>query len=117
MDRDAVLGRFGRLNVWSRGGQRAPHKPLLVLYALGRWARGDRAEVSFAEVARDLTALLKEFGPPRRVSLMFGGSESKMLKASCNATPLPKQSFGGLRNKVATHSPMKSCDQRTGDVP
>jgi HNH endonuclease len=34
-------GQFDRLNVWSRGGQRAPHKPLLVLYALGRWARAD----------------------------------------------------------------------------
>jgi putative restriction endonuclease len=66
MGREAVLGRFGRLNVWSRGGQRAPHKPLLVLYALGRWARGERADVPFAEVDRDLTALLKEFGPSRR---------------------------------------------------
>jgi putative restriction endonuclease len=33
---DSILERFNRLNVWSRGGQRAPHKLLLVLYALGR---------------------------------------------------------------------------------
>jgi CPA1 family monovalent cation:H+ antiporter len=40
MTRDSVLHRFDKLGVWSRGDQRAPHKPLLVLYALGRWSRG-----------------------------------------------------------------------------
>jgi putative restriction endonuclease len=53
------------LNVWKQGDQRAPHKPLLVLYALGRWQRG-RPEVSFAEVEPELTSLLQEFGPPRK---------------------------------------------------
>src|SRR5215831_5086356 len=61
-----VLNRFDKLNVWSRGDQRAPHKPLLVLYALGRWCRGDTSAVPFREAEHDLTALLKEFGPPRR---------------------------------------------------
>src|SRR5262245_50527103 len=64
--RAEVLERFDRLNVWKRGGQRAPHKPLLVLYALGQWQRGDRADLPFREVDRDLTDLLKEFGPPRQ---------------------------------------------------
>jgi putative restriction endonuclease len=63
---DSVLEQFERLNVWSRGSQRAPHKPLLVLYALGRWSRGERGEIPFRDVDRDLTALLKEFGPPRQ---------------------------------------------------
>jgi hypothetical protein len=31
----AHLKRFDRLNVWTQGDQRAPHKPLLVLSALG----------------------------------------------------------------------------------
>jgi putative restriction endonuclease len=66
MDRAAILQQFDRLNVWSRGGQRAPHKPLLVLYALGRWARAERGDIPFREVDRDLTPLLKEFGPPRQ---------------------------------------------------
>ncbi|HEV3311198.1 MAG TPA: hypothetical protein VG815_11845 [Chloroflexota bacterium] len=66
MSGESALGRFDRLNVWSRGGQRAPHKPLLVQYALGRWARGERGDISYREVDRDLTALLKEFGPPRQ---------------------------------------------------
>jgi putative restriction endonuclease len=61
---DAVSG-FARLRVWERAGVRAPHKPLLVLYALGRWANGEKA-VPFAEAAAPLRALLAEFGPPRR---------------------------------------------------
>jgi putative restriction endonuclease len=66
VSRTAILDPFDKLNVWSRGDQRAPHKPLLVLYALGRWSRGQTADIAFAEVDRDLTPLLKEFGPPRR---------------------------------------------------
>ena len=66
MGREGITDSFERLNVWSRGGQRAPHKPLLVLYALGRWSRGDTGAIPFRDVDRDLTALLKEFGPPRQ---------------------------------------------------
>ena len=62
---DAILTRFDQLNTWKQGDQRAPHKPLLVLYALGRWQQG-KAEVTFKEAEPDLTALLREFGPPRK---------------------------------------------------
>src|SRR4051795_1097161 len=65
MNSDAILGRFDDLAVWKQGDQRAPHKPLLVLYALGRWQRG-LADVTFSEAEPDLTALLREFGPPRK---------------------------------------------------
>jgi putative restriction endonuclease len=64
--RDEVLEAFDRLAVWRRGDQRAPHKPLLVLYALGRLARGDTDAVPFREVDGDLTGLLREFGPSRQ---------------------------------------------------
>jgi putative restriction endonuclease len=63
---NVILRQFDQLGTWSRGDQRAPHKPLLVLYALGRWARGDRDEIPFKDLDRDLTELLKEFGPPRK---------------------------------------------------
>src|SRR5262249_44606488 len=66
MPREPPLTRFDGLNVWSRGDQRAPHKPLLVLYALGRWCRGEQTDIPFAEAEPVLTELLKEFGPPRR---------------------------------------------------
>jgi putative restriction endonuclease len=66
VDRAAVLKLFDDLTVWSSGDQRAPHKPLLILYALGRYRPGEPSEIPFAEVSRDLTELLKEFGPSRK---------------------------------------------------
>ena len=65
MNNDAILARFDDLGIWKQGDQRAPHKPLLVLYALGRWQAGQR-EVGFRQTETDLTALLREFGPSRR---------------------------------------------------
>lgn len=56
------------LNQWKRGGERAPHKPLLLLYALGRLQRTGSASVLFSEAEPDLRHLLEEFGPPRNTS-------------------------------------------------
>lgn len=44
---------------------RAPHKPLLVLYALAKLLAGQN-EIIFAEAENDLRNLLDDFGPPRR---------------------------------------------------
>src|SRR3954468_20026741 len=65
MSSDAILARFDSLNTWKQGDVRAPHKPLLVLYALARWQQG-KAEVSFLEAEPELALLLREFGPPRK---------------------------------------------------
>jgi putative restriction endonuclease len=58
-----ALDAFGRLKTGSRDGQRLPHKPLLVLLALGRWARGDHGTVPFADVEKKLEALIRTYGP------------------------------------------------------
>ena len=50
--------------MWQRGDERAPHKPLLVLYAIGRLLGGDK-ELAYIDIKEDLRNLLKEFGPPR----------------------------------------------------
>jgi putative restriction endonuclease len=65
MSNEAILRRFDNLNFWKKHGEVAPHKPLLVLYALGRWQRG-LTDVSFREAEKDLKELLIEFGPPRK---------------------------------------------------
>src|SRR4051812_14056140 len=65
MGSETVLHRFDDLSIWKQGDQRAPHKPLLVLYALGRWQAGQK-DLTFRQVESDLTALLREFGPPRK---------------------------------------------------
>jgi putative restriction endonuclease len=66
LSRDEILKVFDRINVWSRGSERAPHKPLLVLYALGQLSRGEANSIAFRDVAPKLTELLQEFGPSRK---------------------------------------------------
>ena len=50
-----------KINTWKRGSQRAPHKPLLLLYALGRWYNGQR-EFKWLKVKEDVGALIEQFG-------------------------------------------------------
>jgi putative restriction endonuclease len=58
------LRRVDAINVWARRGIRAPHKPLLLLLALGRFSAGI-PELPFAECNALLKLLLREFGPSR----------------------------------------------------
>ena len=53
--------------MWKRGGERAPHKPLLLLLALGRVSRGRERLVRYEELEPPLRQLLKRFGPRRRL--------------------------------------------------
>lgn len=61
---DDALAAFATLSTWKRGDRRAPHKPLLVLLALGEWQRGNHGPLEFAAVESRLRDLLGEFGPP-----------------------------------------------------
>ncbi len=63
---DELLRRFRGLNVWRRGDERAPHKPLLVLYALGQLQAGADRLIQFDRLEEPLSRLLEEFGPPRK---------------------------------------------------
>ena len=85
MDRQAILERVDRLPVWSRGGRWSRHKPLLVLYAVGRWERG-QIDVTFLAAERGLTALLREFDPLRKlaatVSRLLPVDQPTLRKAS-----------------------------------
>ncbi|MBV8553193.1 MAG: HNH endonuclease [Acidobacteriaceae bacterium] len=63
---DETLERFRNLNVWKRGDVRAPHKPLLVLLALGRLQAGSDRLLPYDEIDQPLTRLLEDFGPPRK---------------------------------------------------
>ena len=60
-----ILDRLAAINVWSKGSQRAPHKPLLLLMALARCSRGEPREMPYKDVDTKLRALLREFGPAR----------------------------------------------------
>jgi len=63
---DATLQQFAGLQTWKRRGERAPHKPLLTLQALGRLQKGDERLQEFSDLEPDLKRLLIEFGPPRQ---------------------------------------------------
>jgi putative restriction endonuclease len=63
---DRVLGLLASLNVWRRGDDRAPHKPLLTLLALGRLSNGAERLATFEDLEISLRKLLEEFGPPRK---------------------------------------------------
>jgi putative restriction endonuclease len=56
---------LGKVKVWSKGSERAPHKPLLLLLALAKCSRGESRLIPFSEINTQLTSLLKEFGPTR----------------------------------------------------
>ena len=63
LTRPDVLNAFDRIRVFQRGEQRAVHKPLLILLALARIARGAPRLTPFDELDQPLKALLSEFGP------------------------------------------------------
>ncbi|MFI1092037.1 phosphorothioated DNA-binding restriction endonuclease [Streptomyces sp. NPDC020917] len=60
--------RAANLRQWSRSGVRAPHKPLLFLYALGRYQQDADGELRYTAVEDDLRQLLVEYGPPNRTT-------------------------------------------------
>jgi putative restriction endonuclease len=62
MTPEEIRGRFNTITVWQRGGERAPHKPLLALCAIARLLRGERRMIPYAEIDRELGRLLMEFG-------------------------------------------------------
>ena len=66
MDREEILQQFENLRQWGSGGERAPHKPLLVLYAIGKLLRGEDRLISYTDdIEENLENLLTEFGPRR----------------------------------------------------
>ncbi|MDR5755652.1 phosphorothioated DNA-binding restriction endonuclease [Caballeronia sp. LZ035] len=60
-----ILQSFEHLNIWRRNGERAPHKPLLILMALALFQRGVQ-DIPFCEYEARLSDLLREFAPQRR---------------------------------------------------
>lgn len=61
-----VLSRVRSIKQWRRGGVRAPHKPIMLLYVLGKLQQTGTSQVSFVSAESDLNQLLQDFGPPRK---------------------------------------------------
>ncbi|WP_446212903.1 phosphorothioated DNA-binding restriction endonuclease [Micromonospora sp. IBSANI012] len=64
--RQEVLDRLASLRLHQRHGRRAPHKPLLVLLALGRLSDTGSSELPWSEAEARLSKLIAEFAPASR---------------------------------------------------
>ncbi len=60
-----LLQRIDNLRRAVHQGVHAPHKPLLILYALGRYLEGQK-EIPYRQAGPEMTKLLREFGPARK---------------------------------------------------
>jgi len=61
-----VKAQFNNITMWKRGGNRAPHKPLLILYALSLCIRNKDRLIAYPKIETKLKNLLIEFGPYRK---------------------------------------------------
>ncbi len=59
-----LLDSIDKLNIWKQGDKRAPHKPLLLLYVLGKQVNDPDAEFEFSHIEDDIRELLNEFYKP-----------------------------------------------------
>src|SRR5215469_7070377 len=64
--RAPCLAGSRHLRQHQRRGQRSPHKPLLVLLALGRLAATGSSQLPCSQAETELADLIAEFGPPSR---------------------------------------------------
>jgi putative restriction endonuclease len=60
--------RIDNLLMWKKGEKRAPHKPLLLLLAIGNVQRGGERLQLFQDIQPSLTRALELFGPSGRVA-------------------------------------------------
>lgn len=64
MTRDELLGGLAGLRRAQVGGRRAPHKPLLLLWLLGRFVGTGSTAVTYDEAEEPVSRLVNDFGPP-----------------------------------------------------
>ena len=102
MDRQSILKRFAALNIGSdKDGRRAPHKPLLVLYAIGKLLRNEDRLIPFAEVNKSLGGLLREFWPPGsdRTQYPYWRLRNDRVWEVVNAAEIVENSSGDVRKE------------------
>ncbi len=91
------LNRIHAINVNRSGERRAPHKPLLLMFALSRLRNG-QTQIPFTEVDATLTPLLKLYAPPvqgrPQPALPYWHLQSDGLWTIANADRLPTTAGG-----------------------
>ena len=65
MRREEFLEKLASLRMAPRGGgERYPHKPLLLLWLLGRMQQQGTTACTYEEAEKPVSRLLDDFGPP-----------------------------------------------------
>lgn len=65
MEASELREKLSHLSIWKKNGQRAPHKPLLILIGLAQLQQ-NKTILPYEHVREKLKKLLVEFGPPRK---------------------------------------------------
>ena len=68
IDRETIIDLFNKIRPQTSGNRRAPHKPLLILYAIGKLRRDGTRMHPYAEIKEALGRLLQEYGPSQTKS-------------------------------------------------
>ena len=68
MKRKKIIKRFQKIRQSTQANARAPHKPLLLLYAIGRLLQHGVYLFRYSEIDKHLRKLLEEFGPSQTKS-------------------------------------------------
>jgi len=87
VQREAFLEKLASLRMAPRGGgERYPHKPLLLLWLLGRMQQQGNSACTYEEAEKPVSRLLDDFGPPSanryRAAMPFVHLESDLWELS-----------------------------------
>lgn len=87
MQREEFLDKLASLRMAPRGrGERYPHKPLLLLWLLGRMQQHGTSACTYEEAEKPVSRLLDDFGPPSkrryRAAMPFVHLESDLWELS-----------------------------------
>lgn len=66
MGKNDLPNKFQRVNIWKKNGQRAPHKPLLILLAIDKLINSNIEDLYYREIEKELKTLLDIYGPNRK---------------------------------------------------
>lgn len=61
------ISQIEHINVWQKKDERAPHKPLLLIFALASVLNNKSRLIPYGEIREKPRNLLVEFGPQRKI--------------------------------------------------
>ena len=100
MTEQEIINTFQSLSIWRSGDRRAPHKPLLLLLAIGYLQNNDQRLLPYKQIDPKLEELLTEFGTPRNAGnthYPFWRLHNDGIWEVENAEELTLNSSGGVR--------------------